>query len=198
MKRGQKIHPIQKKRENRNTSPGAVYTPCIRCPLLLALLELRGVNRLVSTRLTGQTNALTWAWTPCPEASQTWCQAQQARLRAAPDRAHRAKGRSVHSGGEHYNGTLKNKSEIRTGHTITLKSLREEAPQKGAAMVAERGRLVVVRLESMWDVHAEPLLKNLAHEWKNEEKGTSLVRRKLSAEESAPGQLAMMYSWHRL
>lgn len=55
--------------------------------------------------------------------------------------------------------------------TFTLKSLSHDPPEKGAAVVTERGHLVVVNAELVWDVDAEPLLCDL-----REEKDTSALK----------------------
>lgn len=44
---------------------------------------------------------------------------------------------------------------------FTLKSLSHYPPEQGATVVAERGHLVVVNIELVWDVDAEPLLCDL-------------------------------------
>lgn len=48
--------------------------------------------------------------------------------------------------------------------TFTLKPLPHYPPEQRAAVVAERGDLVVVNAELMWDVDSEPLLRNLEEE----------------------------------
>lgn len=48
--------------------------------------------------------------------------------------------------------------------TFTLKSLSHYPPEKGATVVTERGHLVVVNAELVWDVDAEPLLCDLGEE----------------------------------
>lgn len=48
--------------------------------------------------------------------------------------------------------------------TFTLKSLSHYPPEQGATVVAERGHLVVVNVELVWDVDAKPLLCDLGEE----------------------------------
>ena len=93
--------------------------------------------------------------------------------------------------------------------TTALQSLVVDAPQQRAAMVAERGALVRMRLISVRNIDLEPLLHVLYVMGEDMVRGTDTIRRiefeqtafslrVLSWVGSAPGHALMTASWQRL